>query len=239
MKHLEDMTENHPNPLDRNRVILLCRDLLVINDWIILACKMSSLAGKIAPGDASELLSIAVLGSGERILLDVVVRPDGAVSSGLLKMHGCKSAHVFNAPAFTELHKVLHAGFAKTRVLCWSPAKVKSFLDRITSQENLPELKAEYIDFQAEFSAFVGEKGNSESGYKMQALPRKSDSSCVGVPPLAECKLLLKLVQSMAGSSQHTDSAIIDKKWSAAFYKPKLGPTEKIKEMLGIQEDRR
>lgn len=237
MKNLEFSPPSHPNPLDRNRSILLCRDLLVMNDWVILSCKQSKLQSQRAlPGDAQELISIAVLGPGERVLMDVLVRPDGAVNSELLKLHGCDPKHAFNAPFFNEVHKILNAGFARSRVLCYNAQKASSILAQLCTQEKQPKLNVNLTDIQVEYSRFVGETSAS-AAYVSQPLPQDYDSNTPSVTALNECRQILSYVHLMAGSSQITDSAPVwNKSWSAAFYKPKFGPTETIKGLLGIAD---
>ena len=234
MKNTEDRDSSQPVRLDRNRAILLSRDLLQMNDFVILSGKESRLSGKNVTGDASRLISFSVIGPGEKILMDVLVRPDGTVNNDLLKKHGSDVAHVFNAMTFEDVHKILNAGFARTRVICWNTARVKESLAQLCRQTGLPELKANWLDMSGEFSAFIGEKLPGKKEYKRQILPNMSDSECDGVAPLSECKFVLSLLQEMAGSSQSTDAVIFNKNWSAAFYRPKLGPAEKLKEILGI-----
>jgi hypothetical protein len=238
MKNSEDKSE-HPNRLDRNRAILLGRDLLEMNDWVILSCKESTLQGGAQPGDATHLVSISVIGPGDRALMDVLVRPNGAVNSELLKLHGCDSAHTFNAPPFSGVHKILQAGFARTRVIAWNPEKVKSALSRLCESTELPALSTVYLDLQTHYTAFVGEIDPYSNGaaYKKVTLPPQTDCSTAGVTPLTESRYLLTLIQEMAASSQNTEAAAFDKNWSAAFYKPKLGPTQKLKELLGLDNN--
>lgn len=231
MKHQEVPTNNHPDPLGRNRSILLARDLLEVNDWVTFSCKQSKLKStRSLPGDASELISIAVVAPDGRLLLDVLVRPDGAVNSDLLKLHGCDPAHAFNAPLFQDVHKVLTAGFAKTRVLTYDCAASKDILSRLCRQEKLPQLKPNFIDVQMVYTRFLG-----TDAYK--ALPAEVDSTNPGILPINECMYLISLVKEIAASSQINDSATaFNKNWSAAFYKPKSGPAEKLKELLGLND---
>lgn len=239
IENTEKEGKQHPNMLDRNRAILLARDLLSINDWVLIAVKVSRLTGQRAiPGDASELVSITVIGPGEKVLLDMLVRPDGAVSSELLSMHGCTQAQAFNAPVFAELHKILNAGFRKTRVLAFNPTRVKDVLNELCKREKLAPLEGTFVDLQLMYTRFVGEKeSDTAAGYKRQTLHPSKDSSQIHVAGLTECKYVLSLLNEMAGSSQSYDMATaFNKGWSAAFYKPKAGPAEKIKEMLGLSD---
>lgn len=238
MKKLEEETQ-HPNILDRNRAILLSRDLLNLNDWVLLAIKSSKLTDQRAiPGDSDELVTVTVVGPNEKVLMDMLIRPDGAVSSELLQLHGCNQVQASKAPLFAEVHKILNAGFRKTRVLCYKPARAKEILNTLCKKEKLSPLEASYIDVQLVYSRFIGEKeSETAAGYKAQPLPRKHDSSEAGVGSLSECKHVLHLLQEMAGSDQHYDSAVaFSKGWSATFYKPKHGPADKIKELLGLGE---
>lgn len=234
-KQDEAQSIQHPNPLDRNRAILLSRDLLSVKDWVIIAAKCSKVEGRrVYPGDAAELTSISVLGPDERVLMDVMVRPSGAVNNELLRLHGSDQAHVFNAPSFKEVHRILSAGFAKTRVVSYQPAKIKEILFNLCKQEKLPSLQASFIDLQYEYSRFLGEM-NPDKSYVFQKLPSAYDCSQPAISPLLECRQLYILLQSIAASSQILDTANkFDKNWSAAFYKPKLGPAEKIKGLLGL-----
>lgn len=225
------------NSLDRNRSILLSRDLLTMNDWVALAVKSSRIGDsqvRILPGDATELISIGVIASNQKVLMDVLVRPDGAINSDLLKLHGCDPAHAFNAPVFSEIYKILKAGFARSRVLCYKVSAVQELLNRLCVREKLAPLQGRFIDVQTEYSRFLGEPSQTAS-YKVQLLPEENDCSRPAVSTLSECSHIISCVQEMAGSSQTMDTAtVFDKNWSAAFYKPKMGPAEKIKELLGL-----
>jgi hypothetical protein len=234
MKNIEDIS-SQPHRLERNRAILLSRDLLNVKDWVILSCKTSEMSGESLPGDAAELCSFAALGPGGRELLDVLVRPDGAVSSEQLKIHGCDSAHVFDAPEFANVHKILKAGFARTRVICWNPSVMKATLLKLCRQFQLSELQANFVDLQTHYSSFVGEPA-TEDGYRQQSLPSQINADCPGVAPLCECRGLFDLLQEMAGSSQSSESVSFNKNWSAAFYRPKLAAAQKLKEMLGLND---
>lgn len=236
MKNLDQSAVAHPHPVERNRAILEARDLIEINDWVIMSCKRSRLSGgRHVPGDAVELFSLAVLAPDGRILMDLLVRPDGALNSDLLKLHGCDSARTFNAPYFSSVHQILTKGFAQARVLCFQPLLLNETLNELCSQEKLPMLAPRLIDLQELLSRFTGSVDQSGSAYQMQSLPEQADCGKPAVPALAQCRYLLSLVKEIASSSQILDSAAtFDKNWSAAFYKPRLGAAEKIKEMLGI-----
>ncbi len=243
MKNLEE-NRNHPSPLDRNRAILLARDLLNLNDWVILAIKQSKEPGRLIPGDAKELISFAVMGPGQKLLMDMLVKPDGAVSNDLLRVHGARANQVFNAPSFRDIYKIIQAGFKRTRVLTFNTERIKRLLDQLTKQEKFENLNADFVDLGQEYSRYLGvqseEKQNparSVPAYKGVQIPAGFDSSKPRVSAVNECKYLFSLLHAMAGSSQSLDSALtFNKNWSAAFYKPKVGPTEMIREILGISE---
>ncbi|MBX9688655.1 MAG: hypothetical protein K2X27_18245 [Candidatus Obscuribacterales bacterium] len=236
MKNHDESAFSHPVPLDRNRSILLARDLLEINDFVILAIKQSRPAAEHLHADEAQVLtSICVTAAEERILLDVLVRPDKAVSSELLKIHGCDSAHTFTAPTFAEIYKILEAGFARSRVVCFDSHRVRRLLSALCIQEALPELNAKFVDLQTSFTKFVGEQANGT--YKTQILPKSFDCREAGITALSECRIIWTLLKEMAASSQINDSArTFNKSWSSAFYKPKSGPAEKIREILGLSD---
>lgn len=229
---------NQKQIMDRNRSILFARDLLSLNDWLIVSAKLS-LAERSLPGDASKLLSLAVLGPGERVLLDLLVKPDGAINPELSKKHGLNARQTFNAPGFAELHQILRNGFAGKRVLAFKPQRIKDIFDDFCKQEKLPEIEVSIYDMQFEYSRFCAEPESNGTSYKKQSLARWTNAENAGIQPLDECKQVYKLLTGMASSSQTFDSAsTFNKNWSAAFYKPKLGPAEKIKEILGLNQDR-
>lgn len=233
---MKNPAENHPNSIDRNRAILLCRDLMSVNDWVIIAIKTSrQIEHRVIPGDAEELITVSVMGPGERVLMDMLIRPDGAVNNELLHAHGCNQVKASNAPNFAEVHKILNAGFRKTRVLCFAPNKIKETLSSLCQKEKLAPLEGSFVDVQLVYSRFVGQKQSETSvAYVPQELG-KFDCSKTGVQAITECKHIHELVQEMASSDQQYDSATaFNKGWSATFYKPKHGPAEKLKELLGL-----
>ncbi|MBX9720718.1 MAG: hypothetical protein K2X81_04940, partial [Candidatus Obscuribacterales bacterium] len=110
-------------------------------------------------------------------------------------------------------------------------------LAKLCKQEKLPELSASFDDAQAEYSLFVGEVEPDIHRYKTQKLPREFDSDVEGVTPLLECAKVHEYLKEIAAGHQTFDSAsTFNKNWSAAFYKPKMGPAEKLKEMLGLND---
>ncbi len=235
---MKNQPEHHPNIIDRNRAILLCRDLLSVNDWVILAIKTSrQLEHRVIPGDAEELVTVSVLGPNDKVLMDMLIRPDGAVNSELLHTHGSNQVKASNAPSFAEVHKILNAGFRKTRVLCFHPNKIKETLSTLCQREKLPALEGSFVDVQLVYSRFVGAKESDTAVSYIQQDLGKHDCSRAGVPAIAECRHILHLLQEMAASDQQYDSATaFNKGWSATFYKPKHGPAEKLKELLGLGE---
>ena len=236
MKNLDESVEAHPNPIDRNRAILWARDLMQFPDWIVLSVKTTRQSERTSPDECAKIVSIGVLGPHDNILLDVLVRPVGAVSNELLRMHGCEPARAFKAPSFEDSHKILAAGFAKTRILCWSPSRTQQALDSLCAEYKLPELKGRWISVQSEYSKFVGELEN-QAGYLMQRVPNSASSEFEGISTITECKKISEVVRKIAASSQVSDSALtFNKNWSAAFFRPKLNPTSKIREILGLPE---
>lgn len=223
--------------LDRNRSILFARDLLALNDWVIFAVKKSR-AERALPGDARELTGMAVFGPGQKVLMDLLVRPDGTVSAELLKKHSAKAAKNPATATFAEVHRILQNGFARTRVLCFNPTKAKDLLSELCRQEKLPPVTGSFLDLSFEYSRFVGELDPEGKNYRTQPLPRWFDCSSAGVSPLEECQHLYKILSSMASSSQSLDTpSTFNRNWSATFYRPKLGAADKLKEMLGLSKE--
>ncbi len=232
MKNETQNETGHPNPIDRNKAILWARDLLQFPEWVILAVKVSR-SNRTSVDECNELVSIAVIGPENNVLLDVLVRPDKAVSNDLLKAHGCDQARAFSSPSFEAIHKILEAGFAKTPVVVWAPSRLQQTLDHLCAVSHLPELRARFISAQAEYSKYVGDE-LPQGGYEMKQIPDVVGST---EPPSAvsECRKIAEVIAHMAASSQISASALtFNKNWSAAFYRPKIGPTAKIREILGF-----
>lgn len=227
----DNSTDGHPNPIDRNRAILWARDLMQFPEWVVLTIKVSR-AQRCAADECNELISIGVIGPENNALLDVLVRPNKAVSNELLKAHGCDQAKAFNSPSFEAIHKILEAGFAKTPVIVWSPAKVQETLDRLCALSSMPQLRARWICAQTEYSKYVGDE-NPQGGYEMKLLPDSPSNEYT--PTVSECRKIVEVISHMAASSQISASALtFNKNWSAAFYRPKVGPTARIREILGF-----
>lgn len=231
MKNIIENDE-HPNPMDRNRAILWARDLLQFKEWVLISVKVSRLK-TVSIDECSELISIGVVGPENNALLDVLVRPNKAVSTELLKIHGCDQGKAFEAPTFDAIYKILNAGMSKTPVVAWAPHQVQAILDQLCKANGLPNLNARWMNAQVEYSKFVGELEDT-GGYYMRPVPR-SANPLPESPTLAECQQILEVVHAIAASSQISDSALtFNKNWSAAFYKPRLGPTARIREILGF-----
>ena len=232
MKNDMENIPSHPNSIDRNRSILWARDLMQFPEWVVLAIKVSRSA-KTSHDECNELISIGVLGPENNVLLDVLVRPNKAVSNELLKTHGCDQARAFSSPSFEAIHRILEAGFSKTPVIVWAPAAAQQTLDHLCAVSHLPELKAKWFSAQAEYSKYVGDELH-QGGYEMKKLP-EDGTGPESDTPIGQCKKILEVIAHMAASSQISASALtFNKNWSAAFYRPKLGPTAKIREILGF-----
>ncbi len=229
----DNVTEtDHPNPIDRNRAILWARDLMQFREWVVLAIKISR-TERASADECNELISIGVLGPDNNLLLDVLVRPNKAVNNDLLKKHGCDQARAFSSPSFEAIHRILEAGFAKTPVIAWAPNRLQQTLDHLCAVSHLPELRAKWIGAQSEYAKYVGDE-LPQGGYDMKEIP--DGAGCADeASTIYECRKITEVIAHMAASSQISASALtFNKNWSAAFYRPKLGPTAKIREILGF-----
>ncbi len=220
--------------LDRNKAILQTRDLLEIPDWVIFSSQVTTfgLADECAP----ELISVTIFSPDRKILLDSCVRPSGAVTTEMLRKHRVDQATLMRAVTESSLIESVRKLCDKKDVLCWDmPLQVRNLgLIAARAGQSAPFLRA--VSMQSCYARFIGEE-LSPGSYKNQPLPGGSCDETESVTPLKECENIVELIYTMAGTSQFLDSAqVLNKNWSATFYKPKLGPAQKIKSFFGIGE---
>jgi hypothetical protein len=219
--------------LDRNKAILQTRNLLEIPNWVIFSSQVTTFSS--ARDCASELVSVAIYSPEHKVLLDSCVRPAGTVTTEMLRQHGTNPSRLMQSMTVDQLFDRIKQICGKKQVLCWDlPLQVRN-LSLIASLAGLPSPGLHALSIQMCYAHFVGEE-LSPGNYKLQALPGGSCADEESILPLTECENMINLISLVARSSQISDSAVFNKKWSAAFYKPKLGAAQKIKSFFGIGE---
>ncbi len=224
--------------LDRNKAILQARNLLEIPDWVIFSSQVTTFSlGDIESSEcAPELVSVTIFSPDRKTLLDSFVRPSGAVTTDMLRQHGTDQATLMNSVTASSLMESVTKLCEKRDVLCWDlPLQVRNLgLVAARARQTAPFLRA--VSIQSCYARFVGEE-LAPGSYKNQPLPGGSCDEEESVTPLKECENIVELIYMMAGSSQLSDSAqVMNKNWSSAFYKPKLGAAQKIRSFLGFSE---
>lgn len=221
--------------LDRNKAILQARDLLEIPEWVIFSSQITSFPTSDSDC-APDLITVTVFSPERKVLLDACVQPSGAVTTQMLRQHGIDQSTLMRAVTESALLNAVRKICDKKTILCWDmPLQVRNLaIIAARAGQHSPPLRT--ISVQSCYSRYIGEE-LAPGSYKNQPLPGGSCDEAESVTPLKECENLIELLFVMAGSSQFIDSAqVLNKNWSATFYKPKLGPAQKIKSFFGIGE---
>lgn len=221
--------------LDRNKAILQTRNLLEIPNWVIFSSQVTSFT-EVQFDSPLELISVTIFTPDRKILLDSCVRPSGAVPVQVLRKHGIDQATLSRAVTESSLLESVRLACDKKDVLCWDMSLQVRNLAIIATRagQSPPFLRTQSI--QSCFARFKGEE-LAPGIYKNPKLPGGSCDESEAVTPHKECENIIELIYDIAGTSQFLDSAqVMNKNWSATFYKPKLGPAQKIKSFFGLGE---
>lgn len=221
--------------LERNKSILQARNLLEIPEWVIFSSQVTSFEDE-TPGGAAQLVSVCIMSPERKVLLDCCMRPSGEVTSDMLRRHGTNQMRLNQAVPADTLLETIKRLCDKRDVLCWDlPLQVRN-LNVVAQQasKTAPFLRA--TSMQTCYAKFVGEELGVAT-FKLQPLPGGSCVDSEDVSAVKECENIIELVYMLAGSSQVSEGAeVVNKNWSSAFYKPKLGPAQKIKSFFGLTE---
>lgn len=221
--------------LERNKAIIQARNLLEIPEWLIFSSQVTVFEDA-GPARASQLVSVSIMTPGRKILLDSVMSPAGEVTSEMLRAHGTGQMNLMTAVSAESLLESIKTICEKRDVLCWDlPLQVRN-LGLIASLASKPSPFLRAVSIQSVYAKFVGEE-LSPATFKLQPLPGGSCIENEDVTALKECENVIEVVYKMAGSSQLSESAeVVNRNWSSAFYKPKVGPAQKIKSFFGFTD---
>ncbi len=159
-------------------------------------------------------------------------QPSGSISAALLSRDG--KLHLAEDPLvdcvdFCQRLSVLGAG---RQFVCWDAEVAERCLTAIAAAAGELNLAiGPFLSVQEQHARFVGEKGNASGA---------SANLPAGLPAGADAQVftraILDVVFQMAGSSQVIDAAATTAPgWSAAFYKPKSTPADKLKNLFGLK----
>lgn len=224
-------------PLERNKAIIQARNLLEIPEWVIFSSQVTTI--EAPPGSAeqsSSLVSVSIMTPGRKILLDSCMRPTGEVTGEMLRRHGTNQAKLRQSVPAESLLDSITALCEKRDVLCWDlPLQVRN-LNVIASEAGKASPFLRAVSLQSCYARFVGEQLGPAT-FKIQPLPGGSCSEKEDISALKECENIIELVYTIAGSSQISEAAeVVNRNWSSAFYKPKVGAAQKIRSFFGLTE---
>ena len=220
---------------ERNKAILQARNLLEIPDWLIFSSQITSFSDSQADCPL-QLVSVAIMAPNRQVLLDACICPSGRATAAMLRRHGTNQMKLSDAVSAASLLGAIADLCDKRDVLCWDlPLQVRNLgVIATLAAQAPPPLRT--VSVQACFAGFVSDE-TDDATFKMQPLPGGScvDNEEVSAPK--ECQNIVELIYMMAGSSQVSESAtVLNKNWSATFYKPKQGPAQKLKSFFGFVE---
>ncbi|HEX5504885.1 MAG TPA: exonuclease domain-containing protein [Thermomicrobiales bacterium] len=170
------------------------RDLFARDDWALLDTETTGLDG------AAEVIDVAVLDRHGRVLLDTLVRPQGAISRGAAAVNHLAAGDVADAPTFPEVWPALLAALRGRALLAYNVSFDERLL-RQTAQRyglRLPAVPTECV--MRAYARFWGEPGRGK-GARAQSLDRACAQQ--GLPPgthraLGDCRATWALLRAMA-----------------------------------------
>lgn len=221
--------------LERNKAIIQARNLLEIPKWVIFSSQVTVFEGA-GPEQASHLISVSIMTPGRKLLLDSFMSPSGEVTTEMLASHGTNQMKLTRAVSADSMLESIRTICEKRDVLCWDlPLQVRN-LSMIASLAGKSSPFLQAVSMQSLYAKFVGEE-LSPATFKLQPLPGGSCIENEDITALKECENVIELIYTMAGSSQLSEAAeVVNRNWSSAFYKPKVGAAQKIKSFFGLSE---
>lgn len=119
-------------------------------------------------------------------------------------------------------------------IVCWDVEVTRRCLSAVLTAAGLNPLAVPaFLSAQEQYSRFVGER-QGES-YILQGLPGRLSKAPV-LDATVFSRSVLEVIFLMAGSNQVMDAAApANPGWSAAFYKPKSTPADKLKSIFGLK----
>lgn len=212
----------HPNSIDRNRSIIWARYHVDSEDWVLMAVKTT---GKLSPS----LVTVALVDRFGKTVLEAMIKASDMVSNDEIFKHGVDQSVVFNAKTFQEVVGNLMEAIGEKAVVAWNADAMQDVFDVLARQNDVAGPQFEAHSVSEEYARFVGDLG-ADGKYKQKEL------SVLGISAADECRAVLRTISGMAGASQVMTDALASGKpgWTAEFYKPKVGPTEKLKGLFGF-----
>lgn len=218
----------HPSPVDRNRSILWARYRLDSDDWLLMSVRITHEADP----DNKEpdlLATVAIVDAAGKVLLESMVKENYIIDGDSITRHGVSQSVVFGARNYESVKADMLRLTEGRDLLVWNADEMTAMLKELDAAHGTSETTWSLHDVGSKYSRYVGEKEEAQAIYKAQPLPGS------GVSALSECQSMRKLIVDMASSSQDSDSLVAGRPgWTAEFYKPKLSPAEKLKDILKL-----
>lgn len=172
--------------------------------WRVLAVETTGVNG------AAEILQIAVLSPGGRILLSSLVRPAGPIPPEASAFHGITDAQVREAPRFVELHARLERLIAGRTVISYGADFAIRALAQTCERYGLPLIRPRRWSCAMDrYAGWLGEWSERYEAFRWQPLPQ-GDRTATG-----DCRATLALLHQMAGDDSSTTVRIVDDRTEA------------------------
>lgn len=215
----------HPNPKDRNRSIIWARFAADSTEWVILSIRATQVASDAA---SQQLVSIALVGSGGKVLMESLIKTQEFSAREALEGHGIDYSVLMKALPYAEAVSEIKRIIERKQVFCWDPFDARKTLSSLAAANKENTLALSLISVGEEYGRFLGKLRPGTSSYEIPEL--KSESA------VAEGRNVLQTILEMAGSSQFLESASASPMgWTGEFYRPKASPAEKLKGLLGFE----
>jgi DNA polymerase III subunit epsilon len=156
------------------------------DDWAVLDLETTGLRPDAEP------VEIALVGPAGDLLLDTLVRPDGAIDPGAVRLHGLDSAALAAAPTFSDLYPSLcHCLKGRLIIAYWAPFD-RSVLERACRTRRLPLLPAKWDCAHARYRAWRGFSVPLSTACEIEGIPTGTRHRAA-----ADARLVWELLQRM------------------------------------------
>ncbi len=176
----------HDNPEDWRRARDWARDLLALEDWILLDTETTGL------GPDAEIVKISVVAPDGQVLLSTHVRPTVPIPPEATRVHGITDAMVADAPAWPEVWPSLKGLLAGKLTIAYNAAFDERILCQTARRHGTERPELRWDCAMEWYAMWMGEWSDYHGNYRWPRLPRSSHDA------LGDCMATLAVIRNMA-----------------------------------------
>jgi DNA polymerase III subunit epsilon len=150
-----------------------------------------------------EFVQLGVIDHNGEVLLDTLVKPVQAISSGAAKVHGLSAVHLVGAPGFPEVYPALSEALAERTVIVYNVDFDRRILMQTCKRYDLSMIKAATWDCaMKQYAQYHGAWNNTRYSFRWHSLTdacaKEQIQSLNAHSAVGDCRMTLRLIQKMA-----------------------------------------